>query len=567
MYTQYFGLREKPFAITPDPQFLYLSNRHGEALAHLLYGVTESGGFIQLTGEVGTGKTLLTRSLLERLPDDIDLAVVLNPRLSAQEFLETIFDELNFERPDNASIKVLIDQLNQYLLQAHAAGRHTVLLVDEAQNLDSDVLEQLRLLTNLETSKKKLLQIILVGQPELRQTLARNDLRQLAQRITGRYHLGNLSAKETLAYVSHRLEVAGAQRPIFSKSALAEVHRVSGGIPRLINVICDRALLGAYSSEKSEVSPKIVRAAAAEVSGREKPLRPVPGLPLIAASLVALLLVGAGFWTFLKRPAVFESTLPDQALTQHSDLTGTLSLADDNEPLQGLRLTRNLRLSPLPISVANAAASPAVQSGIGLTQLLNSASSVTGTDTAMASLFRLWGVGLDQSAPPCEQARTHGLKCEFQVGSWNLLQQLDRPAVLSLVMPGGVTHQLVIAKIVQNNVEIVLGNQRFKIPAEQLRQRWFGEYLLLWKPEPLADSLMVPGMRSEGVRWLRQQLQQLQGGTLGNSSFYDQTLADRVRLFQSANGLGVDGMAGVHTLIALNNALPGNTEPRLSGRR
>jgi len=189
MYTQFFGLREKPFAITPDPQYLYLSNRHGEALAHLLYGVSESGGFIQLTGEVGTGKTLLTRTLLERLPEDIDLAVILNPRLTAREFLETIFDELHVDRPAQASIKVLVDELNSHLLNAHATGRHTVLLVDEAQNLDTDVLEQLRLLTNLETTKQKLLQIILVGQPELRQTLARNDLRQLAQRITGRYHL------------------------------------------------------------------------------------------------------------------------------------------------------------------------------------------------------------------------------------------------------------------------------------------------------------------------------------------------------------------------------------------
>ncbi len=580
MYTQYFGLREKPFAITPDPQYLYLSHRHGEALAHLLYGVTESGGFIQLTGEVGTGKTLLTRSLLERLPEDIDLAVILNPRLSAREFLEAIFDELHVEGPgDDASIKKLVDRLNEHLLETHAAGRHTVLLVDEAQNLDADVLEQLRLLTNLETSKQKLLQIILVGQPELRQTLARNDLRQLAQRITGRYHLTNLSKTETAAYIRHRLEVAGTQRPVFRSGALAEAHHVSGGVPRLINVICDRALLGAYTKEKPEVTRQIVRAAAAEVSGNPVPatigsrLPDMPAIPAtgIAAGIGLLALVLGAFWLGTRSgddvPAA--ETVAASAPVDLGALTGTLSLDDGGEPLPGLQLSRSLR-GAAPIRTAGATAAntgAAAANRWSLNELLAAAGNLTGTDAAMRSLLRLWDVNLDaRRGPPCEQIRSRNLKCEFQVGSWKLLQQLDRPAILSLVAPGGDTHQVVVERLEGNRAHVMLGSTRYVVPMREVHELWFGEYLLVWRPNPLADSLMVPGVRSDGVRWLRQQLEQIQGGPVKASSYYDQDLANRVRQFQRDLRLEVDGKAGVHTLIALNNVIGNTGEPRLSGQ-
>ena len=269
MYTSFFGLNEKPFSITPDPRYLYMSERHAEALAHLIYGVKESGGFIQLTGEVGTGKTTLVRSLLQQLPDFADVAVVLNSQLSRVEFLSSICEELHLELPEQRnSIKALTDALNVYLLKNHSQGRRTILIVDEAQNLRVEVLEQVRLLTNLETAKQKLLQIILIGQPELRELLARNDMRQLAQRITGRYHLEPLTRDETTAYIEHRLKVAGAIGPIFSGTAKRELFRLSGGVPRMINVIADRALLGAYTIEEREVTPELVRAAVAEVFDR-----------------------------------------------------------------------------------------------------------------------------------------------------------------------------------------------------------------------------------------------------------------------------------------------------------
>src|SRR5262252_2579584 len=218
MYLSFFGLNEKPFAITPDPRYLYLSERHAEALAHLMYGINEAGGFVQLTGEVGTGKTTIVRSLLAQIPKDAEIALILNPRMTPPEFLLTICEELGIGVPADrsGSLKELVDALSAYLLRAHASGKRVVLVVDEAQNLSAEVLEQVRLLTHLETNTQKLLQIILIGQPELR---AASGLRQRAQRITGRYHLDPLSRPESAAYVRHRLRVAGATSEPFTPAS------------------------------------------------------------------------------------------------------------------------------------------------------------------------------------------------------------------------------------------------------------------------------------------------------------------------------------------------------------
>src|SRR5580698_9896476 len=292
MYLQFFGLAEKPFAITPDPRYLYLSGRHADALAHVVYGINEAGGFIQLTGEVGTGKTTTIRSLLARAPKSAEIALILNPRLSATEFLRALCEELGLGADDNAGAdnKSLVDLLNRYLLRAHAQGRRVVLVVDEAQNLAPDVLEQVRLLTNLETETQKLLQIILIGQPELRKLLAREDLRQIAQRITARFHLDPLSREETYAYVRHRLRVAGATTDVFTRGSLREIYRISGGIPRVINILSDRAMLGAYTQELHQVPGSLVRRAGAEIFGRDF----MPGwMPYAASGLAAVILAGS----------------------------------------------------------------------------------------------------------------------------------------------------------------------------------------------------------------------------------------------------------------------------------
>ena len=288
MYSEFFGLNEKPFSITPDPRYLYMTDRHSDALAHLIYGIRESGGFIQLTGEVGTGKTTLIRSLLEQMPEAAKLAVILNPNLSALEFLGAICVELDIKLPEPHSRSTLIAALNRYLLEAHAQGIRVVLIVDEAQTLDAELLEQVRLLTNLETTKQKLLQIILIGQPELRELLARADMRQIAQRITGRFHLEPLSKAETHAYVRHRMRVAGAQHEVFSPGAVRELFRRSNGVPRLINVVADRALLAGYTLDSPRVSGHLVRLAATEVFGTRQRRRWWP-YPVIAAVLLLVM--------------------------------------------------------------------------------------------------------------------------------------------------------------------------------------------------------------------------------------------------------------------------------------
>lgn len=265
MYNEYFGLSEAPFSIAPDPRYLFLSDKHREALAHLIYGVGDQGGFVLLTGEVGTGKTTICRCLLQQVPDNADIAFIINPKQSVNQLLQSIFKELQIALEKGATSKDLIDHLTQYLLAAHSRGRNTILIIDEAQNLTADVLEQLRLLTNLETNEKKLLQLVLLGQPELNTMLDKPELRQLAQRITARYHLSPLSRREVSEYIEHRLKVAGCRSSLFTAAAIKRVYRLSKGVPRLINLICDRSLLGAYASNSIRVTPSIVAKAASEV--------------------------------------------------------------------------------------------------------------------------------------------------------------------------------------------------------------------------------------------------------------------------------------------------------------
>ncbi|MDX1410207.1 MAG: AAA family ATPase, partial [Saprospiraceae bacterium] len=313
MYAAYFALTEPPFSISPDPRYLYTSARHQEAMAHLMYGVREGGGFVQLTGEVGTGKTTLCRWLLDQVPDDLDVALILNPQFTENELLATICDELRIRYPANATTKKLLDLLNKRLLSSYAKGRRTVLIIDEAQMLSKTLLEQVRLLTNLETEKQKLLQIILIGQPELNATLERDDLKQLSQRVTARYHLRPLLADETREYIAYRLAIAGGRPDLFTPQAKKMIHRYAQGVPRLINVICDRALLGAYSQGRNKINTDTVRNAANEVLGLNARFKQHAGWYALAASL----LLGAGFlmWYQLARaPTGADSTIAATAV-------------------------------------------------------------------------------------------------------------------------------------------------------------------------------------------------------------------------------------------------------------
>jgi len=543
MYTSFFGLNEKPFSITPDPRYLFMSARHGEALAHLVYGVTESGGFMQLTGEVGTGKTTLVRTLLlNRMPANADVAVVLNPQISAREFLISICEELGVAVPEERnSIKALIDALNHYLLNAHSEGRRTILVVDEAQNLAPDVLEEVRLLTNLETAKQKLLQIVLIGQPELRDLLARNDLRQLAQRITGRYHLEPLSRDETAQYIEHRLKVAGALGEVFDAGAKREVFRISQGVPRLVNVICDRALLGAYSSESRRVNRRMIRRAAAEVTGK----------------------TGTSGWLQWAVPLFGLAAAVVIVTSFLMTLDNRVESIDDNVDVP-IAATQSLaEIQPLPDPVPIEAAEPEVS----LDEQLHLASELTNTASALFTLLEIWGIDYQSGQPGCEQAGAAGYQCVWQRGSWSGIRQFDRPAILTLIDSDGAAHNVVLTAIEDDMVELSIGSVRVTHALADVSNMWFGQYMLLWQPPDGISEAIRPGSIGPGVLWLRQSLASIDARyqtAAADSAEFDAELQQKVRLFQRDNRLNVDGLAGTQTQIIVNNLLAPDSTPRLT---
>jgi general secretion pathway protein A len=552
MYLSFFGLLEKPFAITPDPRYLYLSARHAEALAHLLYGINEAGGFVQLTGEVGTGKTTIIRSLLAQTPKNAEIALILNPRMTASEFLLTICEELGIGVPDAAtdSRKDLVDILNHYLLRAHADGRRIVLVVDEAQNLAPDVLEQVRLLTNLETNTQKLLQIILIGQPELRDLLARNELRQLAQRVTGRYHLHPLSAAETAAYVRHRLRVAGATSDIFSSMALAELFHLSGGVPRVINVVADRALLGAYTQDRHRVTNGLVRHAAAEVFGRRFAPRWLPWLGAAAAAAVLAATVW-GMWPLTSWRLDRQPPAP------------VASAVKEAAPHHEIVKTRAPPATP-PAAIAVAPPPPSAPS---LQTLLTQHNDATGTDDAFLRLFGIWGAHyVAGNIDPCTQAAQQGLECLVQRGSFGQLRVYNRPAILLLNDDAGTKHQVVLAGLDDEHARIDLAGQTHEVGIGELSRYWFGDFVMLWRPGTQTVKPLSVGMRGDEVRWLRMSLQRLQGVTAGQpvSDVFDTELSHLVMDFQRQHRLAVDGIAGIQTQIVLASAVAAPDSPLLS---
>jgi general secretion pathway protein A len=534
MYAAHFGLREPPFAITPDPAYVYLSRCHQEALAHLLYGIGENGGFVQLTGEVGTGKTTLVRTLLEQRLDNADIALCVNPQLTVGELLATVCDELGVSYPrEPHTLKPLLDAINQYLLHAHAAGRRTVLIIDEAQHLSREVLEQIRLLTNLETAKHKLLRIILVGQPELRELLARPDLRQLAQRITARYHLPPLDRRETIAYISHRLRVAGGREDSFSPGARWAVYRRSGGIPRLINVICDRALLGAWSRGKQRVTAGMVHEAARQaLQAGEGGWRFHLWLAL-GIGLAGLALIGVGLW--LPRA--------DQAPAASQSPAVVLAGTGGTAP-------------PAPPASASAVAPD-------LAALLGQA----GSDDASNRLLALWGIAPPTGAgtPLCEWVKDHKLRCLSGRADWETLRRYDRPALLRLKTPAGSVGQALLRALTEESATLEIAGKTVEVPLTQLAPLWTRDYLLLWR-SPINQLVLGPGATGEEVLWLRQRLAQATGQPVPEppSAIFDANLGRQLRDFQRDRGLRPDGLAGGHTLILLNNLAPAPGTPLLS---
>ena len=549
MYLEYFGLRDYPFSITPDPAYLYLSPQHQEALAHLLYGAEENGGFVLLTGEVGTGKTTLLRALLEQPLANIDVALCLNPRLTAAELIATVCDELHIDyAPGETSLKVLIDTLNTHLLKTHAQDRRTVIVIDEAQNLSRDVLEQVRLLTNLETHRHKLLHIMLVGQPELQKLLAQPDLRQLAQRITARYHLLPLARAEIAAYIQHRLRIAGCHEALLTPAALRLVYHYSRGVPRLMNIICDRALLGAYADGKAVVGGRLLRRAAREVLGLDMQIAPLRAHGLSIATVTALL---AGIIYMLQTgpDSSPEPSAPQPTLLSESTLPQSESVT---------------------ITQTEAPAEPAPQtSAPAPVQKVNLASRLADlpSESAMQSLIWLWNplIKLEPGTEPCSALSAWQLRCLQGQGNWDRLRQYNRPVLLRLATRDGTTREVLLSRLESQQAELELAGHYEKYPLVELDALWTREYRLLWRP-PVEAELLHPGSQGDAVTWLRKQLARaLQHNvTEPLSNFFDNDLREQVRRFQKTHDLAVDGLVGAQTMLMLSNFGPNPDTPLLT---
>lgn len=564
MYLDYFGLKENPFSITPDPLFRYHGRREREAMAHFQYGLSVSGGFVQLTGEVGTGKTMLIRALLEELPDDVVVALILNPVVTVIEFMASICDELRIKYPKKTkSLKEFVDILNQYLLANHSKGRRTVLIMDEAQNLSREVLEQVRLLTNLETSKNKLLQIILVGQPELNQKLAVHDMRQLAQRITARYTLGTLNKKETREYIAHRCKIAGANRPLFTRSGMSWVYRLAKGNPRMTNIICDRALLGAYSDNVPLADGQTVRRAALEVGdsvpGRHW-YRPVflAGVGSFVTVLLAVFL-WQGWFGDSGNSSVTQSRPP---ISAESDLTRTAGIqsAPVNTSSVSPIIDKELDTPASVVEVKIASELPA------LAALLSNSEISTDTVTAFQRLFTLWGINgvISDNQTGCEVAESAGLACIFNTGTWNNLRAYNRPVVIELIGGKGRRHHVLLTGLDKNSVSLSIGGSQYVFPTSIVDRYWYGKYLFIWRPQPLVEGNMRLGSQGPSISWLREVLAHYFGAPLeSQSDIFDLTLESKVRSFQRDHRLEVDGVVGLVTLMWLNSYASDNKPPTL----
>jgi general secretion pathway protein A len=536
MYAAFYGLKREPFSIAPDPHFLYMSEAHREALAHLLYGVKGGGGFVVLTGEIGAGKTTVCRCFLDQVPADCDVAYVFNPKLSVAELLRTVCEEFHIELPAHAqSVKDFVDPLNRFLLASHAAGRHSVLIIDEAQSLSAELLEQLRLLTNLETAERKLLQIVLIGQPELRTMLARPDLEQLAQRITARCHLPALSPDETALYVRHRLQVAGlgAELP-FDAKALRTIHALCGGVPRRINLLCDRALLGGYAGSRRRIDRATVEQAAREVFG---PPSAGPAHRTVArafAGLLVLAVVAAVWWATRPQPsAVVAAAAPSSAASAASAAAA----------------------GPADAATVPAGVLPGAPTA-------DAAEVLAGAQRSEAAAWRelaaLWPLALAEG-DPCEAALRQQAACWRSNLGLAALRSLGRPGVLTLYPPpeppaaasvSAAVHVIVVA-LADDGATLRLDGRDRRLPLAELAGLWRGDFATLWRTPPgYREAAGEPA--AELLAWLEERLPEPAGAPL----------VSRVQAFQVAHGLKPDGRAGPMTLMQIQRA-HGADEPRL----
>lgn len=522
MYKTFFNLSDNPFSISPNPRYLYMSDRHTEALTHLLYGLKDGGGFVLLTGEVGTGKTTVSRCLRQQLPIDTDLAFILNPSLAEEDMLAAISDAFGLSLPQPVTLKSLFDVLQVFFIKNHQLGRKTLLVIDEAQHLLPTVLEQLRLLTNLETDETKLLKIVLIGQPELQQLLRQPALRQLAQRITARYHLLPLSLTDVDAYVRFRLQVAGCLQPLFTPSAIRALHRLSGGIPRVINLICERALLGAYATGRERINDKLLRSAAYEATSvrDEESLSSVLFFVFAGVFMMTLGWLGWQHWGVLPERPIKQVNVP-------------VALPPDAKLVKQFKRTM---------------------------------SDATYEDQAMQQLYRVWGYETAIDEAHCETAQRVKLGCIQSQGTVDDIIKQNIPAVISLISDDGLSHYAVLLHVENEQAELLLGGERWQVSLAWLDQNWGKNYTLLWRLPDSGNTKIAKRSGAGDVQWLEKRVSQVLNQPVRNKvTHFDATLEAKVRDFQKQAGLQTDGVAGEQTLLRLSVRTK-EAVPLLNGR-
>ncbi len=552
MYHQYFGLKEAPFSIAPNPRYLFMSRRHKEALAHLIYGVSHGGGFVLLTGEVGTGKTTISRCLLRQLPKNTDVAYILNPYLNSTELLASICDELKVDGvKDTSSLKDLSDQLHAFLLKNHSQGRNTVLIIDEAQHLGYQVMEQIRLLTNLETDEKKLLQIIFIGQPELNEILAKPELRQLAQRITARFHIDPLTLAETKAYIRHRMMIAGlpANRSIFTPTAVKIIFQACQGIPRLINVTCDRALLGTYTHGLNQVDKEIAQSAVEEATGKKSgSALNNSRLAIATASVLSLTVLVLTFWLGYQYLHLEPNPLTEDTNTGEIQRTPAINAETGAIPTSTSQQdTQTASTSAEPDSRP---APPAqILPDIKTLGYLNKAQ-------ALNELQRNLNVFAGDLNPVCDRLGNYGVQCRDEnATSWLEFKSYNRPSVLELLIEH-TSYYLAVAEFSDNQLIVVSNAQRYPLSPFELGQYWTGKFTLLWQPPQGFEALAKLGDKSNYVNWIAQSFAVIDQRAEALTDYtFTKPLETRVAVFQGDNNLEPDGIVGLRTVLKMNDYL------------
>jgi general secretion pathway protein A len=575
MYETFYGLTERPFNLTPDPKFLYLSEKHKEAFAHLLFGIKNRSGFVMVTGEIGTGKTTICRTLLGQLDDDTEVAFIFNPYLSPEELLRKINEDFGI-RSKADTVKGLIDELNEYLLDRAGKGKNCVLVIDEAQNLEPKVLEQIRLLSNLETETQKLIQIVLIGQPELGQHLELPELRQLCQRITARYHLTPLDPQETLQYIAYRLRVAGGRRKVrFTAGAVRTVYKLSGGVPRMINAICDRALLIGYTQEQADITPGIIKKAYKEVRGEHFRSRAkefwkqlVPSRTFVGAALLIILAgavltnpFGDRFWNLVRDVfATLPASTPVEAtVTPNKDV---VVAAIPDSPAQPPPAVEEIKSAVEP---STPAAHPSIQ------ESLAALDPVEARGSAAAALLRAWNLAPLSGFPAngddttlVEFARENGLACELLDITTDQVAAINLPAMIR-VTPSGKSLWVALIGIDDDTWKISsTKTETLAIPRAELEKIYAKEAALLWRDPSPAASVIKESMRGDAVKELQSNLQILGLLTTAPNGEYDAPTLDVVRKIQAHCGINVDGIIGKQTRMVLSSWLPTADGPRLT---